>query len=51
MSIGDMSIKGIVARNTNNSRCNFAMLQNTHLGLIISMVEIVSNGIYNTFTF
>lgn len=51
MSIGDMSIKGIVARNTNNSRCNFAMLQNTHLGLIISMVEIVANGIYNTFTF
>ena len=51
MIIGDMSIKGIVARNTNNAKCNFAMLQNTHLCLIINMVEIVASGICNTFTF
>ncbi len=51
MVIGDMSIKGIVARNTNNSRCNFAMLQNTHLNLIVNMVEVVAIGIYNTFEF
>lgn len=49
--IGDMSIKGIVAKNMNNPRCNFNMLQNTHLGLIMTMSELVSNGIYNTFVF
>lgn len=45
--IGDMSIQGIVAQNLRNSMQNFRMLQNTSLGLVMSMADIVSKGIYN----
>ena len=44
---GDVSIKGIVAKNFNNPRYNFKILQNTSLNLIINMADIVSKGIYN----
>lgn len=45
--IGDISIKGIVARNYKNSRCNFRILQNTSLNFIMNMANLVSKGIYN----
>ena len=49
IEIGNMSIKGIVAKNTYNTKCNFNILQNTHLSLIMNMADIVTSGIYNTF--
>lgn len=44
---GDISIKGIVAKNLNNSRYNFKVLQNTSLNLIMNMVDSVVEGIYD----
>lgn len=46
MSIGDMSIKGVVARNLGNPKCNLQLLQNTSLSLVLDMAETVSQGIY-----
>lgn len=45
--VGDMSIKGIVSKNTNNPKYNFKLLQNTPLSLIMSMADCVSQGICN----
>lgn len=45
--IGDISIKGIVSQNVNVPQYNFKLLQNTSLGLVINMADIVSSGIYN----
>ena len=41
--IGDMSIKGVVSQKTNNPRCNLNLLQNTSLGIVMSMAETVAN--------
>ena len=46
-NIGDMSIKGVVAKRLTNPRCNFNLLQNTRLSLVMNMANIVSEGIYN----
>ena len=46
-NIGDMSIKGVVAKKSNNPRCNLNLLQNTRLSLVLNMADIVSSGIYN----
>lgn len=48
IDIGDISIKGIVAKNTNMVSQNFKILQNTSLNLVVKLAEITSNGIYNT---
>lgn len=45
--IGDLSIKGIVAQNVNIPQCNFKLLQNTSLSLVMNMADVVSSGIYN----
>lgn len=45
--IGNLSIKGIVSQNVNNPQYNFKLLQNTSLGMVMNMAEVVSSGIYN----
>ncbi len=45
--IGDISIKGIVAKDFKNPKRNFNALQNMPLSIIIDMAECVSTGIYN----
>lgn len=45
--IGDISIKGIVAKDFKNPKHNFNTLQNMPLSVIIDMAECVSTGIYN----
>lgn len=45
--VGDLSIKGIVSQNLNVPEYNFKLLQNTHLGLVMNMADVVSSGIYN----
>jgi putative sporulation protein YyaC len=47
ISVGNMSIKGIVSKNTNNPKYNFKLLQNTSLSFIMGMADCVSQGIYN----
>lgn len=44
--IGDMSIKGVVARNLGNPKYNLKLLQNISLGFILDMAELVTSGIY-----
>lgn len=46
--VGDMSIKGIVARNLGNPKCNLRILQNTNLGFVMQMADMVANGIYES---
>ncbi len=48
IEIGDISIKGIVAKNTNIVSHNFKMLQNVSLNLVVNLAEITSTGIYNS---
>lgn len=45
--IGDVSIKGIVAKDLKKPQYNFKLLQNTPLGLIMNMAECTAYGIYN----
>lgn len=45
--IGNLSIKGIVSQNVNNPQYNFKLLQNTSLGMVMNMADVVSSGIYN----
>lgn len=44
--VGDLCIKGVVSKNLKSPRCNFNMLQNIPLGLVLHMSELTSNGIY-----
>lgn len=46
--IGDMHIKGVIAKDLFNSKKNFYLIQNTRLNMIIKMADIVSNGIYQS---
>lgn len=46
--IGDMSIKGVIARDLHNSRQNFRLLQNIRLNSVMQMADIVANGIYQS---
>lgn len=43
--VGDMSIKGIVSKDLNNSKYNFKLLQNTSIKLIMNMSDIAVRGI------
>lgn len=45
--IGDISIKGIVAKDLRNAKYNFKELQNVPLNIIMNMSDCVSTGIYN----
>lgn len=44
--VGDISIKGIVAKDYKMPRYNFSGLQNTRLGEVIRLADITSKGIY-----
>ena len=46
--IGDMHIKGVVARDLINPKKNFYLMQNTRLNMVMKMADIVSNGIYES---
>ncbi len=46
--IGDMSIKGVVARDLKNPRQNLTILQNIHLGFVMKMADTVANGIFDS---
>ncbi len=43
--VGDMSIKGIVSKKMSNPKYNFKLLQNTPLSLVMSMADVVVEGI------
>ena len=45
--VGDLSIKGIVAKDFKRPQYNFKLLQNTPFSLIMDMADCVSQGIYN----
>ena len=47
IEVGDISIKGIVAKNHNIARYNFAQLQNTSLNTVIKLAKTTANGIYD----
>lgn len=47
MYVGDMSVKGIVSKDLKNPKYNFKLLQNTPLNLIMSMADLVAQGIYD----
>ena len=44
--IGDMSIKGIVAKDFDNIKSNLWVLQNINLGFVMKMADTVANGIF-----
>ncbi len=44
---GDISIKGIVAKDYKIPKYNFNELQNTSLNIVINLANITSEGIYN----
>lgn len=45
-AVGDISIKGVVAKNFKIPRQNLNVLQNTSLKLVMDLAEITANGIY-----
>lgn len=47
LEIGDISIKGVVARDHKIPKYNFSELQNTSLNIVIKLANITSEGIYN----
>lgn len=46
--VGDISIKGVVAKNTCIPRNNLEYLQNTPLNIVMNLAEVTSRGIYET---
>lgn len=46
IGIGNMSVKGVVAKNHKMPRQNFYELQNTSLNLVMNLADITSRGIY-----
>ena len=49
--VGDVSIKGIVARNMRAPNYNLRILQNIPLNLVMNMADTVARGIYNVIKF
>lgn len=49
--IGDMNIQGVVGKNTCVANKNFIQLQNTNLGMVMNMADIVTKGILSTMQF
>lgn len=47
IAAGDISIKGVVAKDYKIPRYNFNQLQNTSLGLVMNLANVTSNGIYD----
>lgn len=48
IEVGDVSIKAVVGKNYNKSRKNFKSLKQASLNDVISLSEIISDGIYET---
>lgn len=46
IGVGNISIKGVVAKNHRMSKQNFYELQNTSLNLVMKLANITSHGIY-----
>ena len=44
--VGDISIKGVVAKDLKLAKYNLKLLQNTPLSLVISLANSTANGIY-----
>ena len=51
ITVGDMSIKGIVGRNCRNANQNLITLQNVPLSRVVNMADVVSTGIYNSINY
>ena len=47
MQVGDISIKGVVAKDYKIPSSNLKILQNTPLHMVVEMAETVANGIYH----
>ena len=47
LEVGDISIKGVVARDYKLSRHNFSGLQNTSLNIVMKLANITADGIYD----
>lgn len=47
LEVGDISIKGIVAKDYKIPRYNFSQLQNTSLSIVMKLAGVTSDGIYN----
>ncbi len=47
VEVGDISIKGVVAKDHKIPKYNFSELQNTSLNIVIKLANITSEGIYN----
>lgn len=47
LEVGDVSIKGIVAKDYKIPRYNFTELQNTSLSIVMRLAGVTSDGIYN----
>jgi len=45
--VGDVGIKGIVAKNDNMLNDNYNNLKNTRLQVVMNMADIISDGIYH----
>ena len=43
--IGDMTIKAVVARKVDKPKENFIILQNTSLGMVMNLADVVAKGI------
>ncbi len=48
LSVGDISIKGVVAIDFKTPKYNFSSLQNTSLRNVLKLANITSNGIYQS---
>lgn len=47
IEVGDISIKGVVTKNTQDPRNNLECLQNTPLNRVMQMADFTSSGIYD----
>lgn len=51
ITVGDMSVRGVVGRNCRNTNQNMIILQNVPLSRVVNMAEIVSSGIFNSINY
>ena len=51
ITVGDMSIRGIVGKNCRNANQNMIVLQNIPLNRVVNMAEVVATGIANSINY
>jgi len=51
ITVGDMSIRGIVGKNCRNANQNMSILQNIPLSRVVNMAEVVATGIANSINY